>query len=189
LRRSSGFRPSTFLALVAGGQQDEVIRCNATTLGLMTISNGHMKGTLKFAQRSWVIKVFTEEIQVAVAGRFHLPFEEFTGHSRKQAFAAPRHIAMYLARQFTDGTLAEIAGQFGFKCHTTVQRSIAKIDRQRRTDVVLNQILNELANTLNLPQEVLCFAETDTNPASSHSDCPACGKGTRNRSSEKGRNV
>ncbi len=128
------------------------------------------------------MKVFTEEIQIAVAGRFHLPLEEFTGHSRKQRFAVPRHIAMYLARQFTGATLAEIAGQFGFKCHTTVRRSIAKIERQRRTDVVLNQILNGLADTLNLPQELLCFAETDEIPQPSHSDGPACGNGTTDRS-------
>jgi chromosomal replication initiation ATPase DnaA len=142
----------------------------------MTFSNGHMKCELQFAQRSWVIKVFTEEIQIAVAGLFHLPCEEFTRHNRKQAFAVPRHIAMYLARQFTDGTLSEIAEEFGFKCHTTVQRSIAKIDRQRRTDVVLNQILNELAKTLNLPQELLCFNETDMNPQTSLSDGPECRK-------------
>jgi chromosomal replication initiation ATPase DnaA len=151
----------------------------------MRISNDHMKCTLQFAQRSWVMKVMIREIQIAVAGLFHLSLEEFTRHSRKRAFAVPRHIAMYLARHFTDGSLSEIGQQFGFKCHTTVLRSIAKIDGQRRTDVVLNQILNELANTLNLPQEGLCLAEADTNRQSPHSDGPASGKGTRDRSSAR----
>jgi chromosomal replication initiator protein len=144
-----------------------------------------MKCTLQFAQRSWVMKVMIKEIQIAVAGLFHLSLEEFTRHSRKRTLAVPRHIAMYLARQFTDGSLSEIGQQFGFKCHTTVLRSIAKIDGQRRTDVVLNQILNELANTLNLPQEGLCFAEADKNSQSSDSDGPACGEGSRDRSSAR----
>jgi chromosomal replication initiation ATPase DnaA len=151
----------------------------------MRIANDHMKCTLQFAQRSWVMKVMIEEIQIAVAGLFHLSLEEFTRHSRKRTFAVPRHIAMYLARHFTDGSLSEIGQQFGFKCHTTVLRSIAKIDGQRRTDVALNQILNELANTLNLPQEGLCLAEADKNPQSPPSDGPACRKGTRDRSSAR----
>jgi chromosomal replication initiation ATPase DnaA len=148
----------------------------------MRIANDHMKCTLQFAQRSWVMEVIIKEIQIAVAEVFHLSLEELTRHSRKRAFSAPRHIAMYLARQFTDGSLSEIGQQFGFKCHTTVLRSIAKIDGQRRTDVVLNQILSELANALDLPQEGLCFAEADMNPHSPHPDSPASGNGTRGRS-------
>jgi chromosomal replication initiation ATPase DnaA len=151
----------------------------------MRISDDHMKCTLELPQRSWVMEVIIKEIQIAVAELFHLSLDELTRHSRKRAFSAPRHIAMYLARQFTDGSLSEIGQQFGFKCHTTVLRSIAKIDGQRRTDVVLNQILSEVANALDLPQEGLCVLESDMNPQSPHPDSPANGKGTRGRSSAR----
>jgi chromosomal replication initiation ATPase DnaA len=50
-----------------------------------------------------------------------------------RAVVVPRQIAMYLAKNLTEASLPEIGRQFGGKHHTTVMRSIAKIDEQRRT--------------------------------------------------------
>jgi Bacterial dnaA protein helix-turn-helix len=52
--------------------------------------------------------------------------------SHRQVFAFPRQLAMYLARQLTGASLAEIALQFGGRHHTTVLHSIDKIERLRQ---------------------------------------------------------
>jgi chromosomal replication initiator protein len=40
----------------------------------------------------------------------------------------PRQLAMYLTKQLTDASLAEIGNHFGGKHHSTVMYSVAKID-------------------------------------------------------------
>ena len=61
----------------------------------------------------------------------------------------PRQLAMYLAKQLTDASLAEIGSHFGGKHHSTVMYAIAKIDHLRRTDRAVNLAINMLLRTLN----------------------------------------
>jgi chromosomal replication initiation ATPase DnaA len=122
-----------------------------------------MKQELQLAQRSWVLQTVVEEIQNSVARFFNLSQDEVARKSRKRSFAMARHIAMYLVRQLTDATLCEIAWHFGFKEHTTVLRSIAKIEEQRHENVALDQFLEELSSTLKLPHGTFRVADADKN--------------------------
>jgi hypothetical protein len=122
-----------------------------------------MKQELQLDQRSWVLKTVVDEIQTSVARFFNLSLDEVRRNSRKRSFAMGRQIAMYLVRQLTDATLSEIALHFGFKEHTTVLRSIAKIDEQRRDNVALDQFLEELASTLKQPHGTFRVADADKN--------------------------
>jgi len=74
---------------------------------------------------------------------------ELKQKNNSRAVVVPRQIAMYLAKNLTDGSLPEIGRQFGGKHHTTVMHSIAKIDELRRSDKDLNRTINKLQETLN----------------------------------------
>ena len=75
--------------------------------------------------------------------------EELNQRSTTRAVTLPRQLAMYLSKQLTDASLAEIGSYFGAKHHSTVMYSIAKIDHLRRTDRAVNLAINMLLRTLN----------------------------------------
>jgi len=89
-----------------------------------------------------------EAIQQQVARAFGLRVEELNQGSRTRAVTLPRQMAMYLAKQLTDASLAEIGSHFGGKHHSTVMHSIAKIHQRRRTDPAINLAVNMLLKTL-----------------------------------------
>ena len=87
-------------------------------------------------------------IQEATAHLFGLSAEELHGGSIQRAVAVPRNIAIYLTRQLTGATLAEIGQHFGGRHHSTVMNSIATIEKLRRTDIDLDRVLCELLKSL-----------------------------------------
>jgi chromosomal replication initiator protein len=89
-----------------------------------------------------------EAIQQQVARLFGLRVEELKQRSRTHAVTVPRQMAMYLAKQVTDASLAEIGTHFGGKHHTTVMHSIAKIDHDRRTDPAVDLAISMLLKTI-----------------------------------------
>ena len=44
----------------------------------------------------------------------------------------PRHTAIWLARELTDNTLADIGKHFGGRSHATIKHSIAWVDELRK---------------------------------------------------------
>src|SRR5216684_4073650 len=66
-------------------------------------------------------KIITiEHIQRKVAEFFGVKLGDMRAKNRTKAVAFPRQIAMYLARQLTHASLAEVGRTFGGKDHTTV---------------------------------------------------------------------
>jgi chromosomal replication initiator protein len=74
--------------------------------------------------------------------------EELNQRSTTRVVVLTRQMAMYLAKQLTDASLAEIGNHFGGKHHSTVMHSIAKIDQQRCTDSAVNLAIDTLLRTL-----------------------------------------
>ena len=68
-----------------------------------------------------------EVIQRKAAEFFRVRLSDLTAKDRTKAVAFPRQIAMYVARQLTHVSLAEIGRAFGGKDHTTVLHAIHKI--------------------------------------------------------------
>lgn len=84
-----------------------------------------------------------EVIQHAVAGAFNLSIYDLKQSTRTRTVAIPRQIAMYLARQLTDASVAEIGLLFG-KHYTTVVQAIAKIEEQRRSSIEVDFMVTKL---------------------------------------------
>ena len=89
-----------------------------------------------------------ERILATAAEKFGARVEMLIGQRRTQAVALPRQVAMYLMRQLTDLSLAEIGRAFGGRDHTTVIYACEKIARRINTDDAFRDKINGLISTL-----------------------------------------
>jgi len=89
-----------------------------------------------------------ERILSAVSERFGVKIEMLCGQRRTQSVALPRQVAMYVMRQLTTLSLAEIGRAFGGRDHTTVLYACDKVATLLRTDNLLEEKVNALISTL-----------------------------------------
>ena len=87
-------------------------------------------------------------IQQTVAAYFGIKASTLRSKSRQRSITLPRHLAMFLCRELTNASLAEIGRAFGGKDHTTVLHSCAKIARLEAQDEQVARILWQLRRTL-----------------------------------------
>ena len=90
----------------------------------------------------------TPRIQHAVVQHFGLKMSELRSKKRQHALAFPRQVAMFLCRELTAASLAEIGRQFGGRDHTTVLHSCAKIARLEEADEGVAGLLWQLRRVL-----------------------------------------
>jgi len=89
-----------------------------------------------------------ERIVATVAEKFGAKVEMLVGQRRTQAIALPRQVAMYLMRQLTDLSLAEIGRAFGGRDHTTVIYACEKIGQRINAEESFRERINGLISTL-----------------------------------------
>jgi chromosomal replication initiator protein len=89
-----------------------------------------------------------ERILAAVSERFGVKIDVMCGQRRTQTIALPRQVAMYLMRQLTDLSLAEIGRAFGGRDHTTVLYACEKVTGLIKTDNVMGEKVDGLISTL-----------------------------------------
>ena len=96
-------------------------------------------------------KVITiEQIQRKVAEFFGIKLSDLKAKNRTKAVAFPRQIAMYLARQLTHASLAEVGRAFGGKDHTTVLHAVDKIETLIKDDPKLRKTIDVLIQGIQL---------------------------------------
>ena len=96
-------------------------------------------------------KVITiEQIQRKVGEHFGIKVADLKAKSRTQAVAFPRQIAMYLARQLTHASLAEVGRAFGGKDHTTVLHAVDKIQSLLQEDPKLRKTVDGIIQGISL---------------------------------------
>jgi chromosomal replication initiator protein len=96
-------------------------------------------------------KIITiEQIQKKVADFFGVSVSDLKAKSRTKGVALPRQIAMYLARQLTHSSLAEVGRSFGGKDHTTVLHAVEKIQTLLGEDVKLKKSVDGLIQAIKL---------------------------------------
>jgi chromosomal replication initiator protein len=90
-------------------------------------------------------KVITiEQVQRKVCDMFGLKPSDMKAKTRTKAIAFPRQVAMYLARQLTHASLAEVGRAFGGKDHTTVLHAVDKIQALLQEDPKLRKTIDSL---------------------------------------------
>jgi chromosomal replication initiator protein len=93
-------------------------------------------------------QVTVELIQKTVAEYYKIKVSDMYSKRRPNNIAAPRQVAMYLAKEMTQKSLPEIGELFGGRDHTTVLHAVRKIADVRSKDAVLNHALHVLEQTL-----------------------------------------
>jgi chromosomal replication initiator protein len=88
--------------------------------------------------------VSMEDIQEAVATRFHVKIADLKSRRRSKTLVHPRQIAMYLCRELTDASYPEIGRHFGGKDHTTIIHACRQITKAKDADTALNTALEGL---------------------------------------------
>jgi chromosomal replication initiator protein len=91
-----------------------------------------------------------DQIQRKVSDFFGVKLSDLKAKNRTKAVAFPRQIAMYLARQLTHASLAEVGRAFGGKDHTTVLHAVDKIQRLLQDDPKLRKAVDGLIQGITL---------------------------------------
>ncbi|GAF96826.1 unnamed protein product, partial [marine sediment metagenome] len=89
-------------------------------------------------------QVTLKTIAAAVAGHFEVKVGGLRGPTRRQAVVRARGVAMYLARELTGKSFAEIGRYFGRRDHTTVMHACNKTALLRQEDEEIRQALERL---------------------------------------------
>jgi chromosomal replication initiator protein len=95
-------------------------------------------------------RVSVEDIQRRVAEVFTVKPQDLRAKIRTKAVAFPRQVAMYLARQLTSDSYADIGRGFGGKDHTTVLHAVKKIEALLHDDPKLQRTLDAIINTVRI---------------------------------------
>jgi chromosomal replication initiator protein len=90
-----------------------------------------------------------DQIQRRVAEFFGIKVSDLRAQNRSKNIAFPRQIAMYLARQLTHSSLAEVGRAFGGKDHTTVLHAVDKIQTLLQDDPRFKKTVDILTQSLN----------------------------------------
>ena len=96
-------------------------------------------------------KIITiEQVQRKVCDLFGVKPSDLKAKSRTKTVAFPRQVAMYLARQLTHASLAEVGRAFGGKDHTTVLHAVTKIHALLQEDPKLRKTIDTLIQGIQL---------------------------------------
>ena len=150
--------PDDVAYLIAGRVKSNIRQLEGSLT--RTIAIGAMTGreiTVDLAQEAlsdlWgdeTASISIELIQRKVSEFFGVKLSELKAKDRTKAVAFPRQIAMYLARQLTHTSLAEVGRAFGGKDHTTVLHAVGKIQALLREDPALRKTIDGLIQRLSL---------------------------------------
>ena len=89
-----------------------------------------------------------EGIQKRVAAHFDIRLADMTSKRRPNSIAFPRMVAMYLSRQLTNHSLAQIGEAFGGRDHGTVINACKQISKVIQSDAALRQTVGFLQQQL-----------------------------------------
>jgi chromosomal replication initiator protein len=84
------------------------------------------------------------DIAVVTAKYFGLKLADLKSPSRRKEIVSARNLAVYIARQLANLSLAQIGDYFGGRDHTTILHSLRKTDKLVKTDPGTREALVEL---------------------------------------------
>ena len=94
-------------------------------------------------------RTFTiEQIQKFVEQRYSVSHADLISNKRNKGLMEPRHVAVWLARELTDSTLAQIGERFGGRTHATVKHSIKWVEERRHEDRVVHDRIARMKEDL-----------------------------------------
>jgi len=90
-----------------------------------------------------------ETIIQEVARFYELDASAITGQGQNKEISTARNVAMYIIREMTQLSLAEIGQQFGGRHHSTVLNSINRVEKMMKTQPEMSEIVRDITNAVN----------------------------------------
>ena len=87
-------------------------------------------------------------IQKTVSDYFEIKLAELKSRKRTKEVAFPRQVAMYLCKQLTELSLADIGNGFGGKDHSTVIHACKQIRNKMESSTEINRKVRGLAERI-----------------------------------------
>ncbi len=84
-----------------------------------------------------------------VARFYEMDAEVIRGQSQNKDIANARNVAMYIIREMTQLSLAEIGQQFGGRHHSTVLNSINRVEKNMKEQPELTEIIKDITTAVN----------------------------------------
>ena len=84
-----------------------------------------------------------------VARFYELDSTAIRGQSQNKEISTARNVAMYIIREMTQLSLAEIGQQFGGRHHSTVLNSINRVEKMMKNQPELSEIIRDITNAVN----------------------------------------
>lgn len=84
-----------------------------------------------------------------VARFYELDASALTGQSQNKEISTARNVAMYIIREMTQLSLAEIGQQFGGRHHSTVLNSINRVEKMMKDKPEMTEIIRDITNAVN----------------------------------------
>ncbi|MDO4536556.1 MAG: DnaA/Hda family protein [Coriobacteriales bacterium] len=92
--------------------------------------------------------VTVEHIQEIVEQSYGVEHNSLVGNRRNKEFMEARHVAIWLTRELTDFTLADIGKHFGGRTHATIKHSITVIEESIQQDRLLQDRIARIRDTI-----------------------------------------
>ncbi len=84
-----------------------------------------------------------------VARFYELDSAALRGQSQSKEISTARNVAMYIIREMTQLSLAEIGQQFGGRHHSTVLNSINRVEKVMKDQPELTEVIRDITNAVN----------------------------------------
>ena len=148
--------PDDVLALIADSVKSNIRELEGSLVKLLVHASVYKKDitsemahdVLKDFVKSTPKKTSISLIQKVVSQHYRVPVESMRSKVRTARLAFPRQVAIFLAREMTSASLAQIGQRFGGRDHTTVIHACQKITDMVERDVSLRSTINQLRKEL-----------------------------------------
>ncbi|HEU4365348.1 MAG TPA: chromosomal replication initiator protein DnaA [Candidatus Krumholzibacteria bacterium] len=148
--------PDDVLALIADSVKSNIRELEGSLVKLLVHASVYKKDVniemahdvLKDFVKSSPKKTSISLIQRIVSQHYRVPVESMRSKVRTARIAFPRQVAIYLAREMTHASLAQIGQRFGGRDHTTVIHACQKISDMVERDVSLRSTISQLRKEL-----------------------------------------
>jgi len=115
----------------------------------LALARSALRDTVRLAHR----RPGMDSIIEAVMSQFQVRLSDLQSKKRTKTIVFPRQVCMYLARQLTDLSLAEIGGYFGGRDHTTVLHACDRVSQCMAADQTRSAQIALIERSLKNPQQ------------------------------------
>ncbi len=148
MRRLMAERAGTNIRVIEGFVQSCLMQANRRERAGQTITRADI---IEVANQKWPTGqriVTVDHIQRMVEKYYDVAHGDLIGSKRNKDLMEARHVGIWLSRQLTDNTLADIGKKFGGRTHATVKHSVAWVEDYKRRDRIFHDRVETLKDSI-----------------------------------------